>query len=547
MKQNRKLYRNISFNNLILFLMLTLIAACGGGGSSSDESPSNNTSSTISGSVSGTVIIAIDDEGNIVATDNTAGKTPDVSGNYPFTLTDIPIGTNIRVYLLTGSGEFPLYFSSPATNVFTLSSATTIDLGFVDTTVTQGQAIPTNDPTALSSVNAGTTNTISPPLPAGGTLIVNVTEENSGAPLPGATVIIDHASDSRQIATTTTAGTVSFVSTNGGPVTVTIGKASYEIKTLVGANISFLNIPLGSDDMHTYIQGSTTATIGYAVAVGLDDGCSSCENFLEGTYQYFRLSTNLPNRVYNLSAFAYDISGPINFTSVIGIGPFVDGQTFTWNPVFPNTPPAATLTTGTITVPASLGVIAEVGAAGKRDNLNYGEIVGTSSTGNTSPYSYTLTTFASGTANDIIAKAESSLGGTSVSIQRGVEFGGSGVDFILIAPPTNLSPIGACGSVAPTFSWTEVAGASGYNVNLITGMPSDWSIVIDAESTSFVLPDLTGTAIAAFGGLSLGVPIAWDVGAFVMPGFDINTFSFDETALLIITDKSFSPYVQCIP
>jgi Tol biopolymer transport system component len=76
---------------------------------------------------------------------------------------------NIRVFLITKGGVYPMYFDSdgdgnPDTNVFALSSITEIALGFVDTTVAgqKGRAIPDNDPSDLAEVNAASENTTVP-------------------------------------------------------------------------------------------------------------------------------------------------------------------------------------------------------------------------------------------------------------------------------------------------------------------------------------------------------------------------------------------------
>jgi hypothetical protein len=148
---------------IISLLSLALLGfGCGGGGDGG-VTPQQEVG-TINGIVSGTTIIAVAD-GEIVASDDTTGKTPDANGNFPFTLTGIPVGKNIRVYLIEEGGIFPLYFDidddgNPDTNVFTLSSTCTIDLGFVNTYVEgqDGKAIPENDPSDNPNVTPETEN-----------------------------------------------------------------------------------------------------------------------------------------------------------------------------------------------------------------------------------------------------------------------------------------------------------------------------------------------------------------------------------------------------
>lgn len=89
----------------------------------------------ISGIVSGTTVIAVADN-EIVSSYGTSGKTPNVDrdGNgiaesFTFNLTNIPIGNDIYVYLITRGEIFSLYFASngagiPDINVFSLTFAT---------------------------------------------------------------------------------------------------------------------------------------------------------------------------------------------------------------------------------------------------------------------------------------------------------------------------------------------------------------------------------------------------------------------------------------
>ncbi len=111
----------------------------------------------------------MDSNGDIVASDDTAGKTPDANGAYPFTLTGIPVGVDVKVYLIE-FGIYPVYFDStggdsPDTNVFSLTSAVTVDLGFLDIHVSgqKGRAIPEKSPTETSGISAGTEDTSIPP------------------------------------------------------------------------------------------------------------------------------------------------------------------------------------------------------------------------------------------------------------------------------------------------------------------------------------------------------------------------------------------------
>jgi len=486
------------------FSSTNLAVTLSGADSTGNDFVSTLGASSISGTVAGTEIVAVNDNGDIVASDDTTGKTADGGGNFPFTLTGIPVGTNIRVYLITGSGVYPLYFGAPSTNVFSLSAVATIDLGFVDTTAVPGQATPENDPTVVTGVSPQAENTDT---------LVRVTEESTGAPLSGVTVIVDHATDPRQVATTTTAGSASFTPPSSGPVTVTIGMSGYELVTLVDFNLVYLDIPLGDLNQQAFVQGTVSnytggTLLGFVIAseAGFDNFCPTCENLYNGTLGDYRMEANLPIRPFNLSAIDFGNGGtnpPTNFTAATGFAPLTDGQTLVVNMDFPITPPTTTTTTGTITVPASLGTINYVTATGLRDVVGNpsGLTVGFSALGNVSPYDYSLVTFdfaGAGPSTTILAQAQDTAGGMTMSFNRGAGFGGTGEDFNLMDIPTNLSPTGVCGGVAPTLSWTAVPGASFYIVGL-EGIPSDWEIVIDGGTTSVALPDLTGTPIAALG------------------------------------------------
>lgn len=182
--------KTLGMGLMVTMACLFLIAACGGGGGGTTTTTGSGggtttETATISGSVSGTTIVAVNDSGDIVASDDTAGKTPDANGNYPFTLTGVPVGQNIRVYLITLGGIYPMYFySNGDTNVFSLASSTTINLGFVDTDTTgqEGKAIPQNNPTDYTGVSGGAenpdipTSITNPEPPAGSSLNQLITD-----------------------------------------------------------------------------------------------------------------------------------------------------------------------------------------------------------------------------------------------------------------------------------------------------------------------------------------------------------------------------------
>ena len=134
--------KNVSLIGLFtIFIIATLLffTGCDGGGGSSSIDPEST--GTISGSVSGTTILALDDDGMIVAKDNTKGREPDldldsdgIDESYSFILKGVPVDMRIRIYLVTNEDVFPMFFedSEDNFNVFSLSSATGIDIGFID-------------------------------------------------------------------------------------------------------------------------------------------------------------------------------------------------------------------------------------------------------------------------------------------------------------------------------------------------------------------------------------------------------------------------------
>lgn len=167
-----------------LVTSMLMLSACGGGGSGGNNlgsittPPPPATTSSISGSVAGTTIIAVNSSGNVVATSDTAGRSPDVDTNtdgtldaFSFVLNGIPLTESVRVYLVTGGGIYPLYFDTDDngvsdSNVFTLDSTHTgpLVLGFIDINIEDGRAIPSSSPNDDANV---TSNGKIPELPLG--------------------------------------------------------------------------------------------------------------------------------------------------------------------------------------------------------------------------------------------------------------------------------------------------------------------------------------------------------------------------------------------
>jgi len=162
-----ELSRKFFFLMVILSGLFILIIGCSGGGGDGGGG-GVAAAGEVSGSVGGTTVIAVAD-GDIVASEDTSGRIPDVdkdgdliNESFSFTLTDIPLDHDIRIYLVVQGEIFPLYFDSngdgtPDTNVFSLTSETNVNLGFIDINDAgqAGRAIPENDPTDNGDVTAG--------------------------------------------------------------------------------------------------------------------------------------------------------------------------------------------------------------------------------------------------------------------------------------------------------------------------------------------------------------------------------------------------------
>jgi hypothetical protein len=120
----------------LLFVGLTLsLAACGGGGGGAAPN------ATITGTVLGTTVMAVDAATNVVVSSVIADPSTKV-----FSM-QLPIGKNYKCYLLENEGttferSYPVYVfnQGQSQNVFSISQANTIDLGFMDTA--SGAAVP---------------------------------------------------------------------------------------------------------------------------------------------------------------------------------------------------------------------------------------------------------------------------------------------------------------------------------------------------------------------------------------------------------------------
>ena len=179
-KVHNVIVQSLAFAGLVLFL-----SACTESGSGGGTTPTAQTGASISGTVSGTRIVAVNTSDQIVAEDDTAGRTPNVLGQFSWSLGDLPVGTDIRLFFITGGNVYPLYFGTPSSNVFAVNAPGSITLGHV--TTAGNQATPQTPPTG---VTPGPANPTPPPSVAP---TLTISNPSSNASLPNGPVTITFA------------------------------------------------------------------------------------------------------------------------------------------------------------------------------------------------------------------------------------------------------------------------------------------------------------------------------------------------------------------
>jgi glucose/arabinose dehydrogenase len=187
-KTHHIVVRTLAFAGLMLFL-----SACTDSGSGGETIPAAQTGASISGTVSGTRIVAVNPSDQIVAEDDTAGRTPNAQGQFAWSLGDLPVGIDIRLFFITGGNVYPLYFGTPSSNVFAVNAPGSITLGHV--TTVGNQATPQTPPTG---VTPGPENPILPPSVAP---ILTITSPANNVSLPNGPVTITFATQNFAIGT----------------------------------------------------------------------------------------------------------------------------------------------------------------------------------------------------------------------------------------------------------------------------------------------------------------------------------------------------------
>jgi glucose/arabinose dehydrogenase len=210
--------RSLVFAGLAFLLSACTNSGSGGGGTT----PTAQTGVSISGTVSGTRIIAVDGNDQIIAEDDTAGRPPNAQGQFTWSLGNLPVGSNIRLFFITGGNVYPMYFGNPSSNVFAVNTVGAIDLGHV--TTAGDQATPQIPP---AGVTPGPPNPNLPPTVAP---ILMISSPSNNATLPN------------------------------GPVTVTFTVQNFTIGTV---NQPHLHVYLDSDPVPYHFHSGAPGQITY--------------------------------------------------------------------------------------------------------------------------------------------------------------------------------------------------------------------------------------------------------------------------------------------
>jgi len=150
--------------SMVVASLLAVLLACQGGrgdGRGGDGGGGPTGTARITGTVSGTTIVAYDSQGNRVAEASPTGTPP----NRVFSIA-LPVGRTYVLFLVENEGTasqrvFPLYTDvTLTTNLLAIAEPGTIDLGFVDTT--SGNAIPSSNPLFANGVSAAGQSTSIP-------------------------------------------------------------------------------------------------------------------------------------------------------------------------------------------------------------------------------------------------------------------------------------------------------------------------------------------------------------------------------------------------
>jgi glucose/arabinose dehydrogenase len=179
---------SIIVRSLALVGLGLILSACTESGGGANPIAVANTV-TVSGTVGGTRIVAMNDNDQIVVEDDTAGRSPSAPGRFPFTLASLPVGSNLRLFFISNGTLFPFYLGG--TNVFTFNSAGPVDFGFVTMDAGTGRSTPEFPPV---NVTPKPENPSTPPgLIPGIAPTITITSPSAGAAVPVGPVTVAFA------------------------------------------------------------------------------------------------------------------------------------------------------------------------------------------------------------------------------------------------------------------------------------------------------------------------------------------------------------------
>ena len=124
--------KNVLWIPVPWILVALALFSCGGGGGGDSSTPPS--SAVIQGSVSGTIVMGINENGEIEDKDDTTGRSPvnsTLPAKYPFSF-KVRHGHKYRIHFIVGHGtpsERIVPLTSGTTDIFSIASPETVDRG----------------------------------------------------------------------------------------------------------------------------------------------------------------------------------------------------------------------------------------------------------------------------------------------------------------------------------------------------------------------------------------------------------------------------------
>ena len=141
---------------------------------------------SIAGTVGGTSIVAMNDNDQILAQDDTAGRPPSSPGRFSFSLPNLPAQQNIRLFFVSNGVVYPFY--PGMTNVFAFTSNGPVNLGFV--TMNSGTGRSTAEFPPQNIVPKPENTNVPPGLIPAAVPTVSITDPAAGASVPVGAVTV---------------------------------------------------------------------------------------------------------------------------------------------------------------------------------------------------------------------------------------------------------------------------------------------------------------------------------------------------------------------